>query len=125
MHFSRLVEQYGGTYYALASYNAGGSRVVRWKAESPGLDEEEFIDNIPFPETQNYVKRILGTAEDYRMLYGRGEGTPRVAPPAPKPTAVAPAKRTTTKAPAKKPTVKKKAPPKKKAPAKPSSTTRR
>ena len=123
MHFSQLVEQYGGTYYALASYNAGGSRVVRWKAESPGLDEEEFIDNIPFPETQNYVKRILGTAEDYRMLYGRGEGTPRVAPPAPKPTAVAPAKRTTAKAPAKKPTVKKKAPPKKKAPARPSSRT--
>jgi soluble lytic murein transglycosylase len=44
--------------------------VVRWKAERPRLDEDEFIDDIPFPETQNYVKRILGTAEDYRMLYG-------------------------------------------------------
>ncbi len=74
LHFSQLVEQYGGTYYALASYNAGGSRVVRWKAEAPGLDEEEFIDNIPFPETQNYVKRILGTAEDYRMLYAPRRG---------------------------------------------------
>ena len=36
LHFSQLVEQYGGTYYALASYNAGGSRVVRWKAEATG-----------------------------------------------------------------------------------------
>ena len=26
----------------------------------------------PFPETQTYVKRILGTAEDYRYLYGGG-----------------------------------------------------
>jgi soluble lytic murein transglycosylase len=76
-YFSRLVEQFGGTYYALASYNAGENRVVRWKAERPGLDEDEFIDDIPFPETQNYVKRILGTAEDYRMLYGSGEVTPR------------------------------------------------
>jgi soluble lytic murein transglycosylase len=134
LHFSRLVEQFGGTYYALASYNAGGTRVVRWKAERPGLEEDEFIDDIPFPETQNYVKRILGTAEDYRMLYGRGEGTPRAAMPAPKttgnapartPTAKAPAKKPTAKAPVKKPTVKKKAPPKKKAPARPSSTTRR
>jgi peptidoglycan lytic transglycosylase len=125
LYFSRLVEQFGGTYYALASYNAGESRVVRWKAERPGLDEDEFIDDIPFPETQNYVKRILGTAEDYRMLYGRGEGTPRVAPPGPKSTAQAPAGKTTVKAPAKKPTVKKKAPPKKKAPARPSSRTRR
>jgi soluble lytic murein transglycosylase len=70
LYFSRLVEQFGGTYYALASYNAGESRVVRWKSERPGLDEDEFIDDIPFPETQNYVKRILGTAEDYRRLYG-------------------------------------------------------
>jgi soluble lytic murein transglycosylase len=76
-HFSRLVEQFGGTYYALASYNAGENRVVRWKAERPGLDEDEFIDDIPFPETQNYVKRILGTAEDYRSLYGNGEVAPR------------------------------------------------
>ena len=37
-----------------------------------GLSQDEFIDNIPFPETQTYVKRILGTAEDYRRLYGPG-----------------------------------------------------
>ena len=46
---------------------------------SSGMDEDEFIDDIPFPETQNYVKRILGTAEDYRLLYGRDGGRPRAA----------------------------------------------
>ena len=71
-YFSRLTQQFGGTYYALASYNAGENRVVRWKSERPNVDEDEFIDDIPFPETQNYVKRILGTAEDYRLLYGPG-----------------------------------------------------
>ena len=76
LYFSQLVERFGGTYYALASYNAGENRVVRWKAERPNLDEDEFIDDIPYPETQNYVKRILGTAEDYRMLYGRDGGRP-------------------------------------------------
>jgi soluble lytic murein transglycosylase len=79
LHFSRLVQQFGGTHYALASYNAGENRVVRWKAERPGIDEDEFIDDIPFPETQNYVKRILGTAEDYRLLYGRGMARPKPA----------------------------------------------
>jgi len=79
LYFSQLVRRFGGTYYALASYNAGENRVVRWKAERPGLDEDEFIDDIPFPETQNYVKRILGTAEDYRLLYGRDGGRPRPA----------------------------------------------
>jgi len=80
LYFSRLVEQFGGTHYALASYNAGENRVVRWKSERPGLDEDEFIDDIPFPETQNYVKRILGTAEDYRLLYGKSGGRPIPVP---------------------------------------------
>lgn len=71
-YFSRLVQQFGGTYYALASYNAGENRIAAWREERPGMDEDEFIDDIPFPETQNYVKRILGTAEDYRQLYGPG-----------------------------------------------------
>ena len=70
-YFARLVQQFGGTHYALASYNAGENRIVRWKAERPGIDEDEFIDDIPFPETQNYVKRILGTAEDYRNFTAR------------------------------------------------------
>jgi soluble lytic murein transglycosylase len=67
--FATLIQRFGGAHFALASYNAGESRVVRWKAERPGLGDEEFIDDIPFPETQNYVKRILGTAADYRALY--------------------------------------------------------
>jgi peptidoglycan lytic transglycosylase len=72
-YFADLIRQYdGGTHLALATYNAGPGRVARWMAEKPGVDRDEFIDDIPFPETQNYVKRILGTAEDYRRLYGPG-----------------------------------------------------
>jgi len=105
--FSRLVKQFGGTYYALASYNAGDNHVVRWKAERPGMEEDEFIDDIPFPETQNYVKRILGSAEDYRHLYGEAGGTPGPKPAAKKPS-------TTRKAPTKKTSAKKTATKKKK-----------
>ena len=112
LYFKRLVQQFGGTYYALASYNAGENRVVRWKAERPGMEEDEFIDDIPFPETQNYVKRILGTAEDYRRLYGDGAARPRpaVRAPAAKPVAK---KQTAVKrkAPVKKTPVKKRAVP--------------
>jgi Transglycosylase SLT domain len=103
-YFARLIQQFGGTYYALASYNAGENRVIRWKAERPDLDEDEFIDDIPFPETQNYVKRILGTAEDYRLLYGGGMATPLVTPAAP---AKAAASTTVKKPAAKKPAAKK------------------
>jgi soluble lytic murein transglycosylase len=133
LYFSRLIEQFGGVHYALASYNAGENRVARWRAERPGLDQDEFIDDIPFPETQNYVKRILGTAEDYRMLYGKGGGRPipvlatdrSVTPDAAAP-ATRPAPRST---PAAKKPAPRTAPPRKgaikKAPAKPAAPARR
>jgi soluble lytic murein transglycosylase len=69
-YFKGLVNQFGGAHFALASYNAGENRVERWIAERGPMPQDEFIDDIPFPETQLYVKKILGTAEDYRQLYG-------------------------------------------------------
>jgi soluble lytic murein transglycosylase len=71
-YFKDMVDKFGGVHYALAGYNAGPHRVTAWLKEAPGLEQDEFIDNIPFTETQAYVKRILGTAEDYRRLYGSG-----------------------------------------------------
>jgi soluble lytic murein transglycosylase len=94
-YFSDLVRRFGDEHLALASYNAGEHQVSRWLAERPGLDREEFIDDIPFPETQNYVKRVLGMAEDYRRLYG-GANTPAVASSQPdgiRPAAQAPTRR--------------------------------
>ena len=64
------VREFGDLHLALASYNAGERAVHRWQAERLDLATDEFIDDIPYPETQNYVKRILGTADDYRHLYG-------------------------------------------------------
>jgi soluble lytic murein transglycosylase len=68
-NFADSLKTFGEPYLALASYNAGDRAVRRWVQERPGLEREEFIDDIPYPETQNYVKRILGTADDYRRLY--------------------------------------------------------
>jgi soluble lytic murein transglycosylase len=65
------IKEFGDLHLALASYNAGETPVRRWIAERPGLtDREEFIDDIPYPETQAYVKKLLGTTDDYRRLYG-------------------------------------------------------
>jgi soluble lytic murein transglycosylase len=78
-YFKDLSDRFGGNHFALAGYNAGPHRVSRWISERPAVAQDEFIDDIPFPETQAYVKRILGTAEDYRRLYGAGGP---LAPPA-------------------------------------------
>ena len=114
-YFAELMRQFGGAAYALAGYNAGEHRVIRWRSERPGLPDDEWIDDIPFPETQNYVKRILGTAEDYRRLYGGGILAPLA--PATYPVA-APAGKSSRPTVARPLTAKpaRKSPPKKKAP---------
>lgn len=71
-YFADQVQRLGSVHAALAGYNAGPTRARRWTAEKPGLERDEWIDDIPYPETQFYVKRILGTAEDYRALYSGG-----------------------------------------------------
>jgi len=78
-YFKDLLDEFGGAHYALAGYNAGESRVREWLRERPPLPADEFTDDIPFAETQTYVKRILGTAEDYRRLYGGGLLDPNVS----------------------------------------------
>ncbi|HMJ81914.1 MAG TPA: lytic transglycosylase domain-containing protein, partial [Vicinamibacterales bacterium] len=86
-YFADLIQQFGGAHYALATYNAGPGRVSRWIAERPGVDRDEFIDDIPFPETQDYVKKILGRAEDYRYLYSGDSAALTANAPMPKPAA--------------------------------------
>lgn len=75
-YFADLVREFGEVHLALASYNAGENRIRRWIAERPDLSPDEFIDDIPFPETQTYVKKILGAAENYRRVYGAAAGLP-------------------------------------------------
>ncbi len=76
------IREFGAVHLALASYNAGESPVKEWMAERPRIEREEFIDDIPYPETQTYVKRILGTISDYRRLYPTAfdQGKPRSNP---------------------------------------------
>jgi soluble lytic murein transglycosylase len=68
------IREFGDLHLVLASYNAGERPVYRWLGERPGMTKEEFIDDIPYPETQGYVRKILGTAEDYRRIYGSAAG---------------------------------------------------
>jgi soluble lytic murein transglycosylase len=95
-YFRDLIDRFGGAHFALASYNAGEHRIARWIAERPGIQQDEFIDDIPFPETQNYVRKILGTAEDYRRLYGKAQGVGLTAQGSDKAKGTSPQARTRT-----------------------------
>ncbi len=55
---------------ALASYNAGKSRVVNWRTWFDFREPAEFVETIPFTETRNYVQIVMRNADVYRRLYG-------------------------------------------------------
>jgi soluble lytic murein transglycosylase len=62
-------ENKGSLILSLAAYNAGSLPVRRWVERYGFADEDEFIENIPYTETRNYVKRVLGSYRRYAALY--------------------------------------------------------
>ncbi len=56
---------------ALISYNAGPHRYLRWRHfPERAVDEELFIERIPFLETRVYTKEVTSNALIYDRLYG-------------------------------------------------------
>jgi soluble lytic murein transglycosylase len=53
----------------IAAYNAGSTPVNRWRKKFGALREDEFIENIPYGETREYVKKVLTSAELYHRIY--------------------------------------------------------
>jgi soluble lytic murein transglycosylase len=70
-YLRHLLDKYDGhVALALAAYNAGQGNVDAWLAEA-GARREDFraADHIPFPETRNYVRKVLEARDDYRREY--------------------------------------------------------
>lgn len=68
-YFLERHAQYGGDLaLTLASYNAGRVKIDVWREFLGGLDRELFVEFIPYTETRDYVKRILGNRAMYAML---------------------------------------------------------
>ncbi len=61
----------GAQAMAAAAYNAGPSRPRRWR-EGTRLDAAAWVENIPFNETRDYVKKVLSNATVYaHILHGK------------------------------------------------------
>jgi soluble lytic murein transglycosylase len=71
-----LLEHYhGNTILALAAYNAGEGKVDEWWRQAADRGERfRVADHIPFPETRDYVSKVLEARADYRREYARELG---------------------------------------------------
>ena len=65
-----VLDDMGGSQaMAAAAYNAGPGRPRKWR-EGPVLDAAVWVENIPFSETRDYVKKVLSNATYYAALLG-------------------------------------------------------
>jgi soluble lytic murein transglycosylase len=67
--YLRLVlDQLGHPVLASAAYNAGPARARRWGDVSRPLEGAIYVETIPFPETRDYVKKVMANAVFYAAL---------------------------------------------------------
>ena len=70
-----LLDHYSGNeMLAIAAYNAGLTNVDRWVADARTNGQPLSEAAIPFPETREYVQRVLSAEADYRVAYRRELG---------------------------------------------------
>ena len=55
--------------YATASYNGGAGAVEKWKSSLKFSDIDEFVLQIPYGETGNYIKKVFRTYWNYTRIY--------------------------------------------------------
>ena len=67
--YMRLVlDQLGHPVLASAAYNAGPSRARRWRDVNRPLEGAIYIETIPFPETRDYVKKVMANSVFYAAM---------------------------------------------------------
>ena len=68
-YYADLKEIYKNDELALAAYNAGVGNVNKWLADGTLKQDGSNIENIPFKETNTYVRKILNNYKIYKKIY--------------------------------------------------------
>jgi soluble lytic murein transglycosylase len=84
-YMAALLSRFGDVYpLAVASYNGGPHNVSAWlrpwRRDKTGYDVrlDDFVEQIPFPETRDYVKKVSAWYVTYVGLYDPGGAPLRV-----------------------------------------------
>lgn len=78
----RLEDVAGSYILTLTSYNAGPGRTRQWIRQfgdprDPAVDPIDWIYQIPFEETRDYVQKVLSNVQVYRARLGEHNGSIR------------------------------------------------
>lgn len=66
---SILYDEFENWETVYAAYNAGRTRVKNWLEDKEYSSDGKKLDNIPYSETESYVKKVKNAKEYYDKLY--------------------------------------------------------
>lgn len=69
-YLKSLLKSYDSLELALAAYNGGTGNVQKWLKDETLSDGKGGLAQIPFEETEKYVKKVMHAYEQYKSLYG-------------------------------------------------------
>lgn len=74
-YLSKLLDRFeGGWPLAVAAYNAGPMNVSSWYTRWEGqIELDDFVEQIPFTETRDYVKKVSMHYANYLDIYTDGD----------------------------------------------------
>ena len=80
-YLALLADRFASVAQVLAAYNAGPTAAASWSRARAGLPLDEWVEDIPYRETRQYVRVVVSDWARYRML--AGEPAPPLDPAAP------------------------------------------
>jgi len=73
-YFRKLLNRFNGHFaLAIAAYNAGPSRVVKWLPADKTVPADIWIETVPYKETRKYVASVFSYAMIYRQYVQAGD----------------------------------------------------
>ena len=68
LYLSYLIDKFENIDNALYAYNAGEGTVKTWLLNKNYSSDGKTLNNIPYPETENYTKKIYNNLKLYKYL---------------------------------------------------------
>ena len=68
-YLNYVIKDCDNILYAIAGYNGGHNNIKTWQTYTNNNDIDEVIENIPYPESKHYVRKVFSTYWNYNNIY--------------------------------------------------------
>ena len=77
-YLKSLFNEFESLAHVVAAYNAGEIMVRKWEEKGKYKSADVFIEDIPYPETRNYVKRVITSYFQYKKFSAAESGKKKI-----------------------------------------------